>query len=215
MKNILVPTDFNELATAALRTAAWMATATGARITLLYADRFDPPLEFLHVEVLTVAKEIERARQAARDELARYAAAHLPPEVERETVVVEQEPVTAVLAYALDHDFDLIAMGTHGRGGLQRLILGSVAEAVLRESPVPVLTVHATQPRTPIRTIFCDAGALDTASELARTLGARLSAKKAEADLIVVAEEQRDLIRHARVPVLTLINLVPARPPIA
>ena len=182
MKHILVPTDFNELATAAVETAGGIAQATGARVTLLYADRFEPPLEFLHTEVLTMAKAIERARRHAREELARYAEAHLPRQVAREAVVVEQEPVAAILAYARDHDADLIVMGTHGRGGLQRVVLGSVAEAVLDAASVPVLTVRSAQARPRIAKILCAVNveddphaALDYAFDFAAALGAELT----------------------------------------
>ena len=51
-------------------------------------------------------------------------------------------PVTEIIRYARQHEIDLIAMGTHGRGGLKRLILGSVAERTVRAAPCPVLTIH-------------------------------------------------------------------------
>jgi nucleotide-binding universal stress UspA family protein len=57
--------------------------------------------------------------------------------------MVENEPARRILELATDEKCSLIVMGTHGRQGLQRLVLGSTTEAVLRESTIPVLTVHA------------------------------------------------------------------------
>ena len=61
-----------------------------------------------------------------------------------ETLVISGDPAERVLETARGLAADLIVMGTHGRKGLSRLVLGSVAERVVRESPVPVLTVRAT-----------------------------------------------------------------------
>ena len=240
-----------------MRTASAIAKATKSRITLLYADRFEPPLEFLHVEVSSMARAIERARRDARAELARYADQHLPPEIAHDVVVVEQDPAAAILGYAREHDVDLIVMGTHGRGGLQRIVLGSVAEAVLREAKVPVLTVHSVEPRTRIAKILCAVNiddpahaALDCAFDLAAALDAELTilhareegeppmrfeervppelkgriaverltphrhvgdeivtiAEQRGFDLIIVGGEHIRLVRHARVPVLTMVQ---------
>ncbi len=61
-----------------------------------------------------------------------------------ETLVTSGDPAEQVLETARDLDADLIVMGTHGRKGLSHLVLGSVAERVVRESPIPVLTAHST-----------------------------------------------------------------------
>lgn len=63
---------------------------------------------------------------------------------ERQTAVLEGDPVDDLLAYADDHDVDLIAMGTQGRTGLDRYVAGSIAEGVIRRADVPILTVRAT-----------------------------------------------------------------------
>lgn len=59
-----------------------------------------------------------------------------------EESLVEGSPSKEIVAYAEEYDVDVIVMGTHGRGGLDRLLLGSVAERVVRTSPVPVMTVR-------------------------------------------------------------------------
>lgn len=59
-----------------------------------------------------------------------------------ETEITDGSPAREIRTYATENDCDLIVMGTHGRSGVDRLLLGSVAERVVRSSPVPVLTVH-------------------------------------------------------------------------
>jgi nucleotide-binding universal stress UspA family protein len=58
------------------------------------------------------------------------------------TEIVEGNPYKEILEYVAEHDIDMIIMGTHGRSGLDRVVMGSVAERVVRRSPVPVLTVR-------------------------------------------------------------------------
>ena len=105
------------------------------------------------------------------------------------TLVQEQKaggsPPDAIVDYADDYDIDLIVAGTHGRRGLQRLLIGSVAEEVLRAAPCPVLTVRSQQDVAPAwsaRNIlvpidFSDASldALRHAKELALTYGAQIT----------------------------------------
>ncbi len=64
--------------------------------------------------------------------------------------IVEQsdEPTNEILRYAKSTNIELIVMGTHGRTGLARVVVGSVAEAVVRAAPCPVLTVHSAEPAT-------------------------------------------------------------------
>jgi nucleotide-binding universal stress UspA family protein len=81
-----------------------------------------------------------------KQELAELARERIPAAVRCETLVISGDPAARVLETARGLAADLIVMGTYGHRGLSRLILGSVAERVVRESPVPVLTVHATAP---------------------------------------------------------------------
>jgi nucleotide-binding universal stress UspA family protein len=143
MKTILVATDFNELATAALRHAVPIARACRATIVLVYADTFEPPAEFTATQLESLKEAIEASRQSAAAELERYAAEHIPPDVKHVTVVRNDLPVPAIVQTADEFDADLIAMGTHGRGAVARLLFGSVAEGVLRHTKRPVLTVRA------------------------------------------------------------------------
>jgi nucleotide-binding universal stress UspA family protein len=122
---ILVPTD----GTAAAATAADVATAL--------ARRFDATIRALHVRESGTEGEGERATTAVADRGATAGVAVTTAVVDAAGPIHE-----CVLADATDHGVDCVVMGTHGRTGLHRFVLGSVAERTLRESPVPVLTVH-------------------------------------------------------------------------
>jgi len=143
MKQVLVATDFGEPADAAL--------LYGRTI----AEKFGATLHVLHVadNVFTRAFGAESAAflptlQADIEESARRRLAELvtggnlsgPPT--KSTVITASAPSSAIADYAADNDIDLIIMGTNGRRGLQHMVLGSVAEKVVRLAPCPVLTIH-------------------------------------------------------------------------
>ena len=141
MKTILVPVDFNPLATAALHYAAQLAQQSGATLIVMYADTFEPPAEFTAEQTGTVAASIADSRRRTAAELERYAHVHVPETVAVQTEVREALPVEGILAAIEEHRPDLVVMGTHGRGGIVRLALGSTADAVMRASDRPVLLV--------------------------------------------------------------------------
>ena len=141
MKKILVPVDFNPLATAALRHAAQLARQEGATLIVMYADTFEPPAEFTAEQTATLVASLEASRRRTAEELARYVHENVPENVAIQTEVREALPVEGILAAIEEHQPDLVVMGTHGRGALSRLMFGSVARAVLRASNVPVVTI--------------------------------------------------------------------------
>jgi nucleotide-binding universal stress UspA family protein len=122
LKEILFPTDFSTASETAGRTAREMALQAGGRLHVVHVI---PPV-------------IDPA--AATEHLAR-AAARLGDGVTVETVLLSGHVVREILAYARDKRIDLIVLGTHGRTGVSRAILGSVAESVVRLAPCLVLTV--------------------------------------------------------------------------
>jgi nucleotide-binding universal stress UspA family protein len=139
---ILHPTGLSEESEAAFGLACSLARDHGARLVVLCVVPlpvilYGPPPE----EYLDHLWE-QLAQTQARD-----------PQVRIEHLLVEGDPATEILRTAAEVPCDLIVMGTHGRTGLTRLILGSVAEQVLRQAPCPVLTVKA-PPRAaePVRT---------------------------------------------------------------
>ena len=216
MKKILAAIDFNDLATAALAVAGDLAQRTGAELTVLYADTFDPPAEFTQVELPSVARALAAERKNAEQELVQYAKAHVPANVTWHAVVAEGLPGDAILAQSQRLGADLIVLGTHGRGAIQRLLVGSVAAAVIARSPVPVLTVRESAPASASRTLLATPAAAAYATEVGSDLGMSVTAAAEGDDLagraaaegfgMIVADgaAARNAMRTARVPVITI-----------
>ncbi len=215
-KKILVAVDFNDLSTAALRVASAIAVRTGGSLVLLYADTFEPPAEFTSPQLLRIARAIESSRRRAKEELEECAKRNTPAGLEHLNVVIDSLPVHAITSYAEGHEIDLIAMGTHGRGGIQRMLLGSVAEHVMSHTTVPVLTVHDPARVRSVERIAATIGARDYAAALGRALSAAVrvierddidTIDSADCDLIVAEQALRQIrrvVRHAHVPVIAL-----------
>ena len=139
-KRILVPTDFSDYATKATRVALDLAQRYDATITLVHID---DPLLFGFPDGYPAPAE---ARRLLQEELQQQlAAAKADAELVKpggvETRLIEGLPATALCEFARS-GFDLIVMGTHGRSGIARVLLGSVAERVVRHAPCPVLTIR-------------------------------------------------------------------------
>ena len=141
MKLILVPTDFSEPATRALRFASTLAQESGAHLLVLYADTFEIPIDYT-TTAAQVALGSQQLAENVREELQTYTELHVGTKVPFDVRVVIDKPVTAILDQVRETGADLIVMGTHGRRGFRRLIVGSVTEAIVRKATVPVLTVN-------------------------------------------------------------------------
>ena len=136
--DILVPTDGSPAADAAVDHA----------VTL--ADRFDATVHALYVVDATAYSAIEAGTDIVaealetegEDAVSRIAAAADEADISVIESVVSGTAYRSILEYADDHDIDLIVMGTHGRRGIDRYLLGSVTERVVRSANQPVLTVR-------------------------------------------------------------------------
>lgn len=200
---IVVPTDFSELATGALSLAQEIARASGGEIDVLYADPFLPPPHFTSAQISAVADELRESKHLAEQELERYTAEHLAEAVRNRSVVIEGLPVPSIVTWSETHDADLIVMGTHGRSGINRMMLGSVTERVLRETSVPLLTTRSAPAKAgPIRSILCPVNftgaaeeALRHAAGLARLFDAKLSVVHAAEAGKNVDEERESIDR--------------------
>jgi nucleotide-binding universal stress UspA family protein len=142
-KDVLVPTDFSEPSLAALAYGRELARSFGATLHILHvADGTVATAgpEFFAAAPITQA-EIENAAWRQLDALLPVREA-IELRVQKE-VRAWSSPAAAIVEYADTNDIDLIVMGTHGRNALARLLMGSVAERVVRTSSCPVLTVRA------------------------------------------------------------------------
>lgn len=137
---VLCPTDFSDCSTAAVTYAAALAAAFGAQLQLLHVVTPFPvvaPLAGLPID----SRVWETQDAAARDGLAAEIRRVRWPGVTIDTVVRQGTPVHEILDAAADWQADVIVVGTHGRGGFERLVLGSVAEKVLRKASCAVVAV--------------------------------------------------------------------------
>jgi len=135
-KHILVSTDFGEPAQQAQQYAVELAQRSGSKLTLLHV--YGVPTDYHADKEKWPLAEHGRAAQAALDEAVAKLRAVLPA---ADGHIEVGDPRERILAYAKQADVDLIVVGTHGRRGFAHLLLGSVAEWVVRMSPIPVLTV--------------------------------------------------------------------------
>ncbi|QLG61708.1 universal stress protein [Halorarum salinum] len=135
---ILVPTDGSPAADAAVEHAITIAERFGATLHALYVIDATA-YSSLEAGSQMVAEALEEEGDAAVDRIAEAAAAADIPVVES---VVSGTAYRSILEYADEHDIDLVVMGTHGRRGIDRYLLGSVTERVVRTADQPVLTVR-------------------------------------------------------------------------
>jgi len=141
-KHILITTDLSDEATRAFNPAAALARESGARVTLLHvvpellavphgamlAPRMSSPSaqEERNSALIGLKKQSVKLGNGFRVDL---------------EVTLGLDLSESIAEYAQEHDVDLVVMSTHGRSGLRRLVLGSIAEGVLRNSTVPVLCI--------------------------------------------------------------------------
>lgn len=181
-QQILCPVDFSELSALALRYAAKLAKCSGARLTAMYADLFLPPPYFTESSLEALRLQLQNSERQAEAYLREFVGATLGDSEGADVRVEEGLPADAIRRAAARSPFDLIVMGTHGRSGINRLMLGSVTEHVLREASIPVLAVRGDVQALEVKHILCPVNdssialqALRTAAALAKCFGAALT----------------------------------------
>ncbi|MBN9522841.1 universal stress protein [bacterium] len=136
IRRILHPTDFSDSSQTAFEVACALARDYDAELVLCYVEPWPavPVVDGIALDVPADDADADVSRLAdVRPE---------DPAVRVVRRLRRGEAAHEILTVAADAAVDLIVMGTHGRGGLPRLVLGSVAESVMRKAPCPVLTVR-------------------------------------------------------------------------
>ena len=145
-KRILVTTDGSVTAEKGVTTACQLASSVGAKLTMLHIVDTRPvyaDFSGINDSADMIAAQTESGARVLANAKALAAEHHI--EVDTRLVESSVDPIAAVvLREAAALQSDLVVMGTHGRTGLKNLLLGSVAEAVLHGSPIPVLLVRET-----------------------------------------------------------------------
>lgn len=148
IKKILVPTDFSACADQALQYALGLARTLGAEVQIVHCattpDYQIPNLvsPAMSAAAANMVEQLRRLYEAAQQEMAELVARNQDKGVAISGLNVDGPPDEGIVRQATSWGADVIIIGSHGRRGVSRVLLGSVAERVVRHAPCPVLVVH-------------------------------------------------------------------------
>ncbi len=139
IRRILVPIDLSDASSKVAAYAVALAQRLGAELTALYVVEENEGILGFSVATADAEKSLEELENEAERDLRAHANRYLAPGTR--VMVCAGDPAAKVLETAREIGADLIVMGNHGRSGLERMILGSTAEHVIRHADVPVVSV--------------------------------------------------------------------------
>lgn len=187
INHVLAAVDFSDWTSPVLRTAAELAGRYDAAVTAVYAETFLPPPYFTERGMDRIQDLLQTQKEEARRHLEETVRKEVGGPIPVETRLLEAAPADGILTAAEETKAGLIVLGTHGRSGWNRLLMGSVAENVVRRSTAPVLKVRGPGEEDagcslPFRNILCPVNYSDLSREslryavdLARRFGAGLT----------------------------------------
>jgi nucleotide-binding universal stress UspA family protein len=189
-RQILCAVDLGPASQLVLGWARLFAQAFGARVDVLHSDWGEPPRYFTPAQIEVIEAEAENRKAKLLDELAGMARQVFGPQAELAVNVVEGHPVPVLREHIQSHRPDLLVLGSHGRSGVARLMMGSVAENIVRESPCPALVVRGGETAPPaIGRILCPVSFTETGRGCLETSAALAAAFHARLDVLHAAEE--------------------------
>ncbi len=142
IQRILHPTDFSTYSATATQYTCELGTKFNAELHLLHTLETHLTTTPNFAMALDLPKYVTESRNEAEKALSKVVDPQWSAGRTVVQAVVEGSPKVEIVRYARTHDIDLIVLATHGRTGLAHVIIGSVAESVIRTAPCPVLTVH-------------------------------------------------------------------------
>lgn len=144
LRRVLVSTDFSEVGDRAIEVAFRLAADYGARVTLVHVmERVDIPSPlYAHYHPIPTPEQHKQAEEAARAGLAERVPEAYRERVSHEIAIDQGAPADEILRRAEASGADLIVIASHGRRGVMRLVLGSVAQRVVSRAPCSVLLVR-------------------------------------------------------------------------
>ena len=171
--HVLAAVDFSDWTGPVLRTAAELAERFGAKATAVYAEQFRPPPYFTEGNIQRVVEALDLQRDEAHRHLADTVRKEGGGDAAFATQLLDMPPTEGILKAAEEVGAGAIVLGTHGRSGLNRMLMGSVAENVVRQARVPVLTVRSVGDeeatcQLPYRKILCPVNYTDVAQDALR-----------------------------------------------
>jgi nucleotide-binding universal stress UspA family protein len=146
-KNVLFPIDFSECSKKVFPFALEMAQKFDAKLHLLFVARDISYMTIIEVSRDLLTRAVSKIATAGENQIKVFCDKHLSDFSNYETNVVIGNPADEILRFANEQGIDLIVMGTHGRKGLDRTLMGSVADHVIKNAAAPVLTINPFRPR--------------------------------------------------------------------
>ena len=146
MKTFLLPVDFSGVTACAVKKAVELALPLQAELVLLHVAQPEPEFVGYEVGPASVRHAVARELSAEHRELQGLEKSVREQGVPVKALLIQGYVVEKILAEAQRLSADMIILGSHGHGGLHHLLMGSVAEGVLRKSPCPVLLVPSPRP---------------------------------------------------------------------
>lgn len=146
IKNILVPSDFSEPSEAALRYGVALAEAFSSTLHVVHVLE-EPVVTAMAPEAYAMSLPglLDELERRSRERLDSLLTEEQRTKFRAKLVSERGSPFVEIVRYAREKDIDLLVMGTHGRGAIAHMLMGSVAERVVRKAPCPVLTVRPSQ----------------------------------------------------------------------
>lgn len=141
VKKILVTTDLSKYSLAGLEAALAIGSQFGSKLFLLYVADVPPSMVIPRGQDTDARAASRRAEEQARKRLEEFVAGNVVADVRLTQIVRTGTPVDEIRRFAEEEDVDVIVIATHGWTGLKHILMGSVAERVVRHSSIPVLTV--------------------------------------------------------------------------
>lgn len=140
LKRILIPTDFSDNSAVALKYAIAFADQFGAAVDVIHVLEPPPAGLLLSYQALDeVSEQMKKNAQQQLEDLQSQWSDYCFPVTQ---TVLEGHPFVEIVRFARENNSDLIVLGTHGRGAVGHMLMGSVAEKIVRKSPCPVLTIR-------------------------------------------------------------------------
>ena len=146
IKKIVIPTDLSNLSGAAISYVRSIDFLANASVYILYVVESTPLVTFPPVEY-TNEKLMREVEETVDRDVAEFFRSSVPMEMNATAVVRRGDPCREIARFVEEENADLIVMATHGRTGLSHMLMGSVAEKIIRHATVPVLTIKPAEMR--------------------------------------------------------------------
>lgn len=142
IKKILFPVDFSKISQKIVPHVLLIAEKFDAEIHLMFVTRVLEHFAYMYVSDTSIANIEQEIMDGSKHKMDDFIKENLKNYPKVKTSIVKGDAAEEIVNYAKDHDIDMIAISTHGRKGLEKILLGSVTERVIKTSSVPVLSIN-------------------------------------------------------------------------